>query len=262
LNYSGGELLGKLIEPALTGPISGLISILFSTIVATTIGKLYGRYESINQEVTNILDGVQLLSLHTNFFPLKYKKRIKVSIDLFTSNFIIARLEPSTDEKERRRLVEENQLILGELMTCLHELSEDSDVEKNEKAIGEAYDRLNELINRRSSLENLYDATFPIWHYGNIFLLGIGICVIFLFLTDKPALQYLGDFQLRVCWAMLLGCFSMLTVTIVDLNTPLQGGYKVSTLSTYTMMRLSIDSYCASNLSWLDDVDSSGITSY
>jgi hypothetical protein len=262
LNYSGGEALGNLLEPALTGPISGLISILFSTIVATTIGKLYGRYESMTQEVANIFDEVQLLSLHTNFFPSKYKKRIQASIDLFTTNFITARLEPSTDEKERRRLVKENQLILGELMTSLHELSEDSDAEKNEKAIDEAYDRLNELINRRSNLENLYDATFPIWHYGNIFLLGLGICVIFLFLTDKPALQFLGNFQLRVCWAMLLGCFSMLTVTIVDLTTPLQGGYKVSPHSTYTMMRLNIDSDGVSNLSWLDDVDSIGITSY
>lgn len=35
------------------------------------------------------------------------------------------------------------------------------------------------------------------------------------------------DFQLRVCWTILLGSFSMLTVTIVDLITPLQGGYKI-----------------------------------
>lgn len=226
--------MDNLLKPALTGPISGLVSILFSTIVATTIAKLYERNESMTQEVANILDDLQLLSLHSNFFPPVYKKNMQSSIDLFTSNFKFARLDASIDEKTRRRLVEENQLILGDLMTSLHRLNQDPDVEKNDRAVDEAYGRLNELIKRRSTLDNMYDSSFPIWHYGNICILGLGICVIFLFLTDKPALQFLGDFQLRVCWAMLLGCFSMLTVTIVDLITPLQGAYKVSSLCMHS----------------------------
>eukprot|EP00980_Cylindrotheca_fusiformis_P003687 scaffold818_cov136-Cylindrotheca_fusiformis.AAC.53 len=223
----GGVALDNLLKPALTGPISGLVSILFSTIVATTIAKLYERNESMTQEVGNILDDVQLLSLHASFFPSEYRKQIQASLDLFTMNFEAAWLDASTDEATRRQLVAENQLILDDMMKYLHRMNQDSGEEKNERAISEAYGTLNELIMRRSKLDNLYNLKFPSWHYGNICILGLGICIIFLFLTDKPALQFLGGFQLRVCWAMLLGCFSMLGVTIVDLITPLQGSYKI-----------------------------------
>jgi len=223
----GGAELDSLLRPALTGPISGLVSILFSTVVATTIGKLFERYEGMTMEVANILDDLQLLSLHTNFFPSKYKKPMRKLIGQFTTNFKSACLDPSTSDESRQKLNDENQLILGDIMIQLHEFNQDGEVEKNDKAMDEAYDRLNDVIKRRSNLENLYEACFPLWHYGSICILGLGICLIFLILTDKPALLLLGDFQLRVCWSILLGSFSMLTVTIVDLITPLQGGYKI-----------------------------------
>jgi len=178
-------------------------------------------------EVANILDDLQLLSLHTNFFPSKYKKPMRKLIGQFTTNFKSACLDPSTSDESRQKLNDENQLILGDIMIQLHEFNQDGEVEKNDKAMDEAYDRLNDVIKRRSNLENLYEACFPLWHYGSICILGLGICLIFLILTDKPALLLLGDFQLRVCWSILLGSFSMLTVTIVDLITPLQGGYKI-----------------------------------
>ncbi|KAL3938491.1 MAG: hypothetical protein SGBAC_006607 [Bacillariaceae sp.] len=148
-------------------------------------------------------------------------------IDRFTKNFKTACLDPSTSEEVRQKLNDENQLILGDLMIQLHECNQDGEVEKNDRAMDEAYDRLNDVIKRRTNLENLYDACFPVWHYGSICILGLGICLIFLILTDKPSLLFLGDFQLRVCWSILLGSFSMLAVTIVDLITPLQGGYKI-----------------------------------
>lgn len=222
------DTLVSLLQPALTGPISGVISILFGTLVATTISKLLDRFESAVTEVADILDDLQLLSLHTNFFPSKYKKPMKDLIDQFQTNFKLGCLEPSTIDEERIRLNDENQLILGNMMTQLHELNQDNSIEKNDRAMGEAYDRLNDVIKRRSNLANLlYGACFSPWHYATICILGVGICVIFLVLTDKTELLLLGDFQLRMCWAILLGCFSMLATTIIDLNTPLTGGYKV-----------------------------------
>lgn len=192
LYYSGGAELDNELKPALTGPISGLVSILFSTVVATTIGKLFDRYESMTMEVADILDDLQLLSLHTNFFPSKYKRPMRKLIDEFTANFKLAVLDPSTSDESRAKLNDANQLILGDMMIKLHEFNKDDKVEKNNKAMDEAYGRLNNVIKHRSNLENLYEAGFPLWHYGSICILGLGICLIFLILTDKPALLLLG----------------------------------------------------------------------
>ena len=97
----------------------------------------------------------------------------------------------------------------------------------NERVIGQAYDTLNRLIQTRSNLITNYENSFPLWHYGNLYILALAICFIFLTLTDKPALLFLGGFQLRICWAMLIGTFSMLAVVIYDLNSILSGTFQV-----------------------------------
>ena len=139
--------------------------------------------------------------------------------------------------------------ILEELMSLFHEISDSSSssnnndsgdddndgggitkklpLKLNERVIGQAYDTLNRLIQTRSNLITNYETYFPLWHYGNLCILALAICFIFLTLTDKPALLFLGGFQLRICWAMLIGTFSMLAVVIYDLNSILSGTFQV-----------------------------------
>jgi hypothetical protein len=59
------------------------------------------------------------------------------------------------------------------------------------------------------------------WHYGNLGLLASAICTIFFILTDRSALLFLGAFQLKVCWAILVGTLALMGCVIYDLNTPL-----------------------------------------
>jgi hypothetical protein len=47
-------------------------------------------------------------------------------------------------------------------------------------------------------------------------------------------LIFLGAFQLRTCWAILVGTISVLFCVIYDLNTPLQGMMSITTTTTTT----------------------------
>jgi hypothetical protein len=114
-------------------------------------------------------------------------------------------------------------------MQLLHQISSDRTVEDqvNGRALDECYATVNRLLRARSSLVTTYENCFPIWHYGNLCILAVAILFIFLVLTDKTALLFLGGFQLRMCWSMLIGTLSMLVVVLYDLNYPLSGAFQI-----------------------------------
>ena len=47
-------------------------------------------------------------------------------------------------------------------------------------------------------------------------------------MPKMTALLFLGGFQLRLCWSMLIGTLSMLVAVIIDLNSPLSGPFQVA----------------------------------
>ena len=49
-------------------------------------------------------------------------------------------------------------------------------------------------------------------------VLGIALLFIFLLETDNDTLLYLIDFQLSICWALLIGAYSLLAAVILDLQ--------------------------------------------
>jgi hypothetical protein len=119
------------------------------------------------------------------------------------------------------------QTTTEQLMVLLHELAMDRTVEVNDRALDESFGTVNRIIATRSSMAGMYDQQFPLWHYVNLGLLATAVCVIFFIMTDRSALRFLGGFELKLCWSMLVGTIAVMSVVIYDLNTPLRGGLSV-----------------------------------
>jgi hypothetical protein len=179
--------------------------------------------------VAKIFDNLQLLTLHSDYFPVKYKTNLREFLNQYAYGFL-AVLEPGVarDEAAVDKIGIENAKLLGSMMRLLNDLSEDEEVKKNQNVIEEAYTSMREIIDSRSGLQNVYSSGFPLWHYLTLSLLGGAICVIFLVLTNNPATRFLALFQLRLCWTILIGSFSMLSVVLYDLNLPFEGTYQLS----------------------------------
>jgi hypothetical protein len=218
----GGAYLTDLITPALNGPVTGVISILFGTLVSTTIGNLYNRQATLSRLLADLVDNLRMAGLHVEWFPEPYKTQAEAKLNAFLRAVFEQTVAGDFSPESLRSRKE-----MGQLITLFHQLSADETVKVPDNVLGAAYSTINEIIKLRSSLISTYENRFPVWHYGNLAVLASAICVIFLVLTDKTALNFLGGFQLRMCWSMLIGTFAMLGVVIYDLNTPLSGVFKV-----------------------------------
>lgn len=226
----GGAYLTDMITPALTGPVAGFISLLFGTLSSMTVGNLYNRQATMAMLLGDCLEDLRLLELHISKLPTeKYRKKGKRLIQAY-GTLTVDILEhgnlPTRELKQRR---EAGRRLLEQNMDLLHKAAGDQSIaaELNGRALDEAYSTLNRLIRTRSSLITTFENSFPIWHYGNLCILAMALLFIFLVLTDKTALLFLGGFQLKMCWSMLIGTFSMLAVVIYDLNSPLSGAFQV-----------------------------------
>jgi len=226
----GGAYLTDLITPALTGPVASFISLLFGTLTSMTVGNLYNRQAAMATLLGECLEDLRLMELHISKLPTeKYRNKGKRLIqayavllaDIFEQGDL-----PTAQLKQRR---EASRRLLEQNMDLLHHVSGDESVADvlNGRAIDEAYATLNRLIHARSSLITNFENSFPIWHYGNLCVLASAILFIFLVLTDKTALLFLGGFQLKLCWSMLIGTFTMLALVVYDLNSPLSGVFQV-----------------------------------
>jgi len=229
-SVDGGAYLTDLIEPALTGPVGGFISLLFGTLTSMTIGSLYSRQATMASLLDELLGDLRLLRLHVKTLPTKeYQQQAQRLIFNYGSLLLDNIQATNTSDDVLRKRREAGRRLLEQLMQLLHEISADWTVKDqlNGQGLGECYSTVNRLMKTRSSLVTNFENRFPTWHYGNLCILALTILFTFLVLTDKTALLFLGGFQLRICWSMLIGTLSMLVVVVVDLNSPLSGAYKI-----------------------------------
>ena len=241
----GGAYLTDLIAPALTGPVSSFISLLFGTLTSMTVGNLYVRQSNMARLLCDILEDLRLMDLHTACLPTPEYRQESLKLIQAYGALMIDNLEDSFASSKIKERREAGRRILEQLMQLLHRVSGDQSVEDsvNGRALDEAYGTLNRLIRTRSELITSYENAFPIWHYGNLTILAVAILFIFLVLTDKTALLFLGGFQLRMCWAMLIGTFSMLAVVVYDLNDPLSGAFQIVKPMKLKLSGLQLEEY-------------------
>lgn len=216
----GGAYLSDLLIPALNGPVSTFVSLLFGSLSSMTLSNLYTRQITLANKFAKFVEDIRLFDLHLSYLPTDYQLEAKTSLRRYTAEVRKTFLEEiSTDNMEVHRELRREEMEY--LMSVLHEASEVESI--HGRALDESYGALNRIIDRRSDMTTVYDQKFPVWHYGNLALLAIAICTVFFILTDRSALMFLGAFQLRTCWAILVGTISVLFCVIYDLNTPLQG---------------------------------------
>jgi hypothetical protein len=240
----GGAYLTELITPALTGPVASFISLLFGTLTSMTVGQLYNRQNAMSKLLGELLEDLRLAELHIATLPTAaYRKRGEALIQAYGALLVTILEQDSVPQALVIQRREAGRRLMEQCMELLHRVSGDKSVAEdlNGRALDEAYATLNRLIRTRSSLITTYENSFPIWHYGNLCILAMAILFIFLVLTDKTALLFLGGFQLRMCWAMLIGTLSMLLAVIFDLNSPLGGTFTV--IQKIRLAEFDLDEY-------------------
>ncbi|KAG7366626.1 DUF4239 domain containing protein [Nitzschia inconspicua] len=221
----GGAYLSDLLIPALNGPVVTFISLLFGSLSSMTLSNLYNRQVTLANKFAKFVEDIRLLDLHLSYFPAEFQLGAKTSLRRYASEVRRTFLaEISTSEMQLRQDVRGEEV--EHLMSILHQVSM-VDGSVSSRVLDEAYGTLNRIIDRRSDMAAVYDQQFPLWHYGNLALLAFAICTVFFILTDRSALIFLGAFQLRTCWAILVGTISVLFCVIYDLNTPLQGVFQI-----------------------------------
>jgi hypothetical protein len=231
-----GAYLTDLISPALNGPVGSFVSLLFGTLTSMTVSTLFQRQASMARILSELLEDLRLIQLHVQYFPPEYREPALAMLNDYNQGIVQSLNDPdllSDKTLQQRNYRDVSRKSAETLMMLLHEMSHDDDSHHRvpDSIKSEAYGTLNRIIRLKSSLTTTYDNQFPIWHYGNLAVLALAISIIFLVMTDRTALQFLGGFQLRLCWAMLIGTFSMLAVVIYDLSTPLSGAFQVRTYS-------------------------------
>jgi len=222
----GGAYLSDLLTPALNGPISTFVSLLFGSLSSMTLSNLYNRQVSLATGFAQLVEDIRFADIHFEYFPEKYKMKAKMSMRRYVL-LLIQIFEREWSSGDLLLLRERRRLQIEKLMILLHDLSGDPEVEVNGRVLDEAYGALNRISDRHTSMAAVYDLQFPTWHYGNLALLGSSICTIFFILTDRSALVFLGAFQLRVCWSILVCTISVMGCVMYDLNTPLEGIFQI-----------------------------------
>ena len=221
----GGKLISEMAQTALSGPVTFSISILFGTLVGLTVSTLHSRQRDIHKHLIGISEELRELELYVDGFPEPYKAKCQLYLEHFSKYFIDdlqsgdIRMSAALGETKAGSLHRERELSTMTLE--LNELSQEDYCPQ--RLVGLAYDSLYRLKGLRVELISSLTSTFSSAHYLNMSILASMLLFIFLLETDNSAMQFLLEFQLSICWGLLVGAYSLLAVVVFDLTTPFTG---------------------------------------
>jgi Protein of unknown function (DUF4239) len=218
VSVDGNNYMTEIVKPVLNGPVTLSISILFGTLSSMTIQTLYRRQIDLRQTLISTVEEVRELQWLVEGFPEPYKSSAHTLLTRFLKGSFqdFSNRVPKPVTPESMRTKEMTQMIV-----LLNELSK-TDNSPN-MIVGEAYGCVHRLKDRRAEFMSDFQSVFSRAHYVVIGLLATTLLFVFLLETDNDTLQFLLDFQLSICWALLIGSYSMLGVIIYDLNRPFTG---------------------------------------
>lgn len=242
----------ELITPALNGPVSTSISILFGTLVAITISSLYGRQDAMHKTLITMGEDLHHGSLLIQGLPPPYSQQAKEYLDDFSHRLCRAfltgdyRILGYRNHGLNDMVLFLNQLTQQQLLQQQpqqrSDATKDGTILVSATIISQLYDMVSRIQAERSQLLATFRTTFPVWHYFNLAMLAMAICTIFLMESDQAVLKLLDAFEIRTCWAILIGAFSMLGMVCYDLTTPYSGIFRVSAMLG-AIERQSIEAY-------------------
>eukprot|EP00978_Attheya_sp_CCMP212_P003775 scaffold8023_cov54-Attheya_sp.AAC.3 len=220
----GGKYVSDTMHTALSGPVTFSISVLFGTLVGLTISSLYVRQRNVHKSLIGIFEEGRELELYLQEFPEPYNLQcqglLREMLSKLISNFQFGDMNPRALRKDQE--LPALTLKVGDLVkegTCPGLI------------VGQAYDSLGRLKRYRLDLISDLTTTFAPAHYWNMCILASILLMVFLLETDNAGMQFLVDFQLSICWALLVGTYSLLAAIIFDLTTPFSGMFSSVTVA-------------------------------
>jgi len=196
------------------------ISILFGTLVATTVSTLYNRQNSLGKTVVATQEQIRHLTLLVDGLAEPYREKGQRLL----RDYVMAIYRDFDNQNVTSDTLSQPQLYA--LVLLLNDYVNDKDLETS-GLVWEVYGGLNNLKTLNSDFRSTLFTTFAPGHYANMISLASTILFVFLLETDQDAVQFLLGFQLSICWALLVGTYSLLAVVIYDLSTPFEGNFRV-----------------------------------
>ena len=206
----GGKYVAEVTKSALTGPVTFSVSILFGTLVGLTISTLNGRQTKLQNLFVSLHQEGQELRQLLEECPEDIRQDGFILLSRFMHRLDQTLRVPDKSTDAALRKSQE----LKELTRLFHQRGS----EVNAIILAEIYASLGRIKGCRVELWSAYTNNFSVAHYVNMIVLASALLFIFLLETDNGAMQFLIDFQLSICWALLIGAYSLLAAVIIDLR--------------------------------------------
>jgi len=214
----GGKLMADMVRPVLNGPVALSISILLGTLVATTVSTLYNRQISLAKTVVASKEQVRHINLLVQGFPEPYQSQAKALL----RDYVVAVFTDFSNNAVHVDTFDRPQM--NALLLLCNKYAQEPDCNG---ILWEVYAGLSGMKTLRADFRSTLNMSFSPAHYANMVALACTILFVFLLETDQDAMQFLLGFQLSICWALLVGTYSLLAVVIYDLSTPFEGTFSV-----------------------------------
>ena len=213
----GGKYVAEITKSALSGPVTFSVSILFGTLVGLTITTLNSRQSSLQRLFVQLHQEGQELRQLLEECPYEIQEQGLVLLTRFLHRLDQTLRVPDKDTDAALRQGQE----LASLSRLFHQhmnKRQGDSVSINGALLGEIYSSLARIKSLRVELQTAYSHNFAPAHYASMTVLGAALLFIFLLQTDNGVTQFLIEFQLSICWALLIGAYSLLAAVIVDLR--------------------------------------------
>ena len=235
----------SVIQAILSGPVTLSVSILFGTLVAMTIQTLYDRQKNIHQQLISQIEQVHDTQLLLQSFPQPYQAKGMRLLQAFSTNSL-QQLEngnlTATSIRDRREI---SLLLL--LLNDLSSPAKTPSTTETPNTLSEVYNAVTRFQDIRVNLITALQTQFSPAHYANMIVLAATLLLVFLLQTVDVAVVMdststatvsssvttatsAADFQLSLCWALLIGTYTLLGVVIYDLSTPWSGIFQTTPL--------------------------------
>lgn len=228
----GGTLQATIVSPAINGIVMPVISLLFASQVSTVGSTLRQRqltvHTCLNKETEEIRGFFYLIDL----FPPGPRERIRSYLQRYVSH-LSAESAPDVDWSS---LCPKNDALLA-VLNELHEISANKRSGDNAAAVdvsvvspvilSQSYSATNRIMTERAARITALQTFFPPLQFAIMAILSVFICVVFLIETDQNLMLFLGSFQLKVIWSMLIGMITAVFCVVYDLANPFAGTYQI-----------------------------------
>ena len=206
----GGKYISQLAQTALSGPVTFSVSILFGTLVGITISTLHQRQTAMRNLFVQLHQEGQELKQFLDECSSDIAKESLEELARFMNRIDATMRVPDRSTGDALRRSDE----LYQLTKFFHRRGNEVDA----AILSQIHASLGRLKSYRGELWSAYSNTLSDAHHTVMVLLAASLLFIFLLQTDNDSMQFLIDFQLSICWALLNGAYSLLAAVIVDLH--------------------------------------------